>query len=241
LESTLHRQLKARYGEQVEVTHGPFRADAIGPDETWIEVQSGALGPLRAKLNRLLPERSVCIVKPIVVERRIVRRARRTGRDLSARLSPRRGSIVDFFDDFLGLAKLFPHPNLSVECLAVAIDEVRVPRKRWPGHTVVDRSLREIRRTERLEVAADLWDLLPGGLSDPFTTVDLAALLGCPVAFAQRVAYGLRHAGAAEPCDKRGNRVVYRRCGRGREASALTLTLTASEKSTKPIIISSHV
>lgn len=211
METTLHRQLKARYGDQVEVRHGPFRADAIGPDDVWIEVQSGALGPLRPKLARLLPERRICVVKPIVIERRIVRRARRTGRDLSARLSPRRGSIVDFFDDFLGLARLFPHPNLSVECLAVAIDEIRVPRKRWPGHTIVDRSLREIRETIRLDVAADLWTLLPDGLEDPFTTVDLATHLDCPMAFAQKVAYGLRHTGAAMSCDKRGNRVVYRR------------------------------
>jgi hypothetical protein len=211
LETTLHRQLKARYGDQVEVTHGPFRADAIGPDDAWIEVQSGALGPLRPKLARLLPERTVRVVKPVIVERRIVKRARRDGRDLSARLSPRRGSIVDFFDDFLGIAKLFPHSNLSIEVLAVAIDEVRVPRKRWPGYAVVDRALREIRRATLLEVADDLWALLPEGLPEPFTTVDLAELLNCPVSFAQRVAYGLRHAGAAKPRDKRGNRVVYRR------------------------------
>lgn len=214
METTLHRQLKARYGDQVEVTHGPFRADAIGPDDSWIEVQSSALGPMRPKLLRLLPERRVCVVKPIVVERRIVRRARRTGRDLSARLSPRRGSIIDFFEDFLGIAKLFPHPNLSIECLAVAIDEIRVPRKRWPGHTIVDRSLREIRQTVRLDLAGDLWSLLPDGLPDPFTTVDVATLLDCPMAFAQRVAYCLRHTGAATSCDKRGNRVVYRRSDR---------------------------
>lgn len=228
METTLHRQLKAKYGDQVEVMHGPFRADAIGPDDAWIEVQSGALGPLRSKLTRLLPERTIHVVKPIVVERRIVKRAKRNGRDQSARLSPRRGSIVDFFDDFLGIAKVFPHPNLTVEVLAVAIDEVRVPRRRWPGYAVVDRSLREIRRTERLEIADDLWNLLPEGLVDPFTTVDLATLLNCPVAFAQRVAYGLRHAGAAEACDKRGNRIVYRRADVGFEPVAMRAS-TASE------------
>ena len=43
---------------------------------------------------------------------------------------------MDAFDDLVGLAPVFPHPNLRVDVLAVAIDEVRVPRRRWPGYAV---------------------------------------------------------------------------------------------------------
>jgi hypothetical protein len=215
VETSLHRQLKERFGPasggRAEVALGGYRVDAVAPDGALVEVQSGALGPLRAKLGRLLPRHKVRVVKPVVVARRLIRRARRDGADLSARRSPKRGAMVDVFDDLIGLARVFPHPNLAVEVLAVEIDEVRVPRRRWPGHAVVDRRLREVVATVPLRVAADLWTLLPEGVEGPFTTFDLAERLGRPLAFAQRVAYCLRLSGAAETVGKRGNRLVYSR------------------------------
>src|SRR5207302_151250 len=117
------------------------RIDAIAPDGTLIEVQTGALGPLREKLGRLLRARRVRVIKPVVVTRRIVRRDRRDGPDLSARLSPRRGSPADAFDDLVGLARLFPDPNLRIDVVEVAIEEVRIPRRRRPGYAVIDRRL----------------------------------------------------------------------------------------------------
>ncbi len=188
-----------------------FRVDAIEPDGTLVEVQSAALGPLRGKLSRLLPTHRVRVVKPMVVARRIVRRARPGGPDLGARLSPCRGAILDVFDDLVGLATVFPHPNLRVDVLGVAIDEVRIPRGRRPGYGVVDRRLREVVQTAELRVAVDLWDLLPEEPAGTFTTRDLAEIAGRSEAFAQRVAYGLRLSGAAEVVGKRGNRLVYQR------------------------------
>jgi hypothetical protein len=225
MESSLHRQLKEAFGPalggQTEVTADGFRADALGSDGEWIEVQSGPLGPLRPKLERLLPAgRQVRIIKPVITERRIVRRARRDGPALNVRRSPRRGSVVDVFDDLVGLARVFPHPGLRIAVLGVAIDEVRVPSRRR-RYLVADRSLRAIQSREMLRDADDLWNLLPIELPVPFTTIDLAARLDRPVAFAQRVAYCLRLAGAACVCGKVGNRIVYRRAsGRGARSSA---------------------
>lgn len=205
----------------MEVAVKGYRIDAVAPDGALVEVQSGALGPLRAKLHRLLPEHRIRVIKPVVVERRVVRRARRDGADLSARRSPKRGSLLDVFDDLIGLARTFPHPNLTVDVLAVEIDEVRVPRRRWPGHQVVDRLLRTVVATVSLRDAADLWSLLPVALDGSFTTFDLADRLGRPLAFAQRVGYCLRLSGAAEMVGKRGNRLVYSKPGppHAREAS----------------------
>jgi len=212
LETTLHRQLKARHGPEfggrIEVVVGGFRIDAVDADGTLIEVQSAALGPLRGKLARLLPDYRVRVVKPVVVSRRIVRRDGR-----SARQSPRRGALLDAFDDLVGLARLFPHPNLRIDVVAVAIDELRAPRRRRPGYSVVDRSLREVVGSTALESGGDLWALLPANIPDPFTTLDLARALGKPIDFARRVAYCLRSGGAAEAVAKRGNLVVYSRAG----------------------------
>ena len=211
MESTLHRQLKGQFGVSCEVRVLGFRVDAVTPDGGLVEVQSGALGPLRTKLARLLPEHRVRVVKPVVVEKRIVRRARPDGPDLSARRSTRRGAPLDVFDDLVGLARLFPHPNLVIDVLAVAVDEVRVPRRRWPGYGVADRLLREMVASISLRAAPDLWSLLPADLAGPFTTRELADHLGRPLPFAQRVAYCLRLSGAAETVGKLGNSLVYER------------------------------
>jgi hypothetical protein len=77
---------------------------------------------------------------------------------------------------------------------------------------VVDRRLRDVRGSVRLERPADLWSLIPGGagaLPSPFSTLDLEARLDRGMAFAQRVAYCLRCSGAAALEGKRGNRLLY--------------------------------
>jgi len=215
METSLHRALKERYADgengRREVAVEGFRIDAIDDAGRLVEIQSGALGPLRGKLTRLLPEHRLRIVKPVVLKRRVVRKLRRDGPVVSARCSPKRGALVDVFDDLMGVARVFPHSNLEIEVLGVSIDEVRVPRRRWPGYRVIDRCLGEIQGSTTLARAGDLWALLPAccDRGEPFTTVDLARWLERPLWFAQRVAYCLRLSGAARVVGKTGNRVIY--------------------------------
>jgi hypothetical protein len=190
-----------------------FRVDAVDDAGRLVEVQSGPLGPLRGKLGRLLVDHRIRVVKPVVLRRRVVRRLRQDGPDLSARSSPKRGAVHDVFDDLVGVVRVFPHANLEIEVLGVSIDEVRLPRRRRPGYIVADRRLGAICSSSVLARAEDLWGLLPddcdGG--EPFTTFDLAERLGRPAWFAQRVAYCLRLTGAARVVGKAGNRIVYAR------------------------------
>ena len=214
METTLHRQLKERYGPEAggrsEVSWRGFRIDAVAADGALVEVQSGPLAHLRTKLGRLLPEHRVRVVKPVVVRRRVVSRARNGGEVRSARLSPKRGALVDVFDDLIGLARVFPDPNLWVELLAVEIDEIRSPRRRRPGYSVDDRALRSIVGAHTLREPRDLLALLPADLPAEFSTRELAERLGRPQPFAQRVAYCLRLAGAVDTVGKAGNRRIYR-------------------------------
>ncbi len=217
METSLHRALKDRYGDasggRCEVFLEGFRIDAVDSSGQLIEIQSGALGPLRTKLRRLLVAHRMRVVKPVIVERRVVRRSRLDGSNLSARRSPKHGEMLDFFEDLVGLACIFPHPNLILEVLAVSIDEFRLPRRRHPGYKVADRSLVEVRDRKLLAEAQDLWSLLPEDRDwrEPFTTADLARGLGRPLWFAQRIAYCLRLSGAATPVEKRKNFQVYAR------------------------------
>jgi hypothetical protein len=176
-----------------------------------VEIQSGSLGRLRTKLRTLLPDHRVLVVKPVAIQRRVIRRAHVDGPDLSARRSPKRGRILDFFEDLVGLAQMLRDPNLVIEILGIAIDEVRVPRRRWPGFRVADRSLVEILDRRLIEQPSDLWTLLPGehGWTDPFTTAEMARRIDRPLWFAQRVGYCLRLSGAATIVGKRGRHRLY--------------------------------
>ncbi len=217
MEMSLHRSLKERYATgsdgRSEVVIEGFRVDTIDNLGRLIEIQSGPLGPLRGKLGRLLPNHRIRIVKPVVMSRLVVRRSRRDGPDLSARRSPKRGELYDFFDDLVGVVRLFPHPNLDIEILGVTIDEVRVPRRRRPGYAVVDRRLDSIHESSLVASGPDLWKLLPSGCDGrrPFTTLDLCEQLDRDPWFAQRIAYCLRLTGAARVVGKAGNRLVYSR------------------------------
>ncbi len=216
METSLHRALKDHYSDcteaRSEVTLEGFRIDAVDETGLLIEIQSGPLSPLRIKLQKLLPRHRVRVVKPIVLERRVVRRTRLDGPDLSARRSPRRGEMFDAFEHLVGLAKLFPDPNLTVEILGVSIDEIRVPRRRWPGFKVLDRGLNQIRAGCVLHEPSDLWRLLPRvDWHEPFTTADIAARAAKPLWLAQRAAYCLRLSGAARVVGKRHNHRLYAR------------------------------
>ena len=213
MEWTLHRQLKAIYalGGRSEVVVDTFRVDAIASDGRLVEIQSSPLGLLKGKLARLLPEHEIVVVKPIVVARRIVRRDLRTGLDLGARRSPKSRSLLDAFDELVSLSRLFPHPHLRIDLVAVEVDEVRVARSRRPGFDVVDRVLGRVVETVPLRDGCDLWGLIPGWSGRPFTTEDLAASLGRSLAFAQKVAYCLRHCDAAVVVGKEGRRKLYAR------------------------------
>jgi hypothetical protein len=215
METSLHRSLKERYAtggsRRPEVFIRGFRVDAVDDAGRLVEVQSGPLAPLCGKLQRLLPDHRIRIVKPVVLKRRIVRRSRPDGPDVSARCSPRRGAVHDVFEDLIGVVRVFPHSNLDIEVLGVTIDEIRVPRRRRPGYAVADRRLGAIQETTSLVRACDLWALLPEGCDGraAFTTRDLAAQLGRPLWLAQKVAYCLRLTGAARVVGKSGHHRVY--------------------------------
>jgi len=195
----------------LEVALGGFRVDAVAADGRLIEIQLAPLGLLKQKLASLLPSWVVEVVKPVIVGRKVIQRLEPGGIDLSARRSPKRGSLIEVFDELVGLVHLFPHSNLTINLLAVEVDEIRVKRRRRPGYSVVDQILKDVGDVFSLKEADDLWSLLPEDLADQFTSQDLAKGIGCPLHFAQRVTYCLRQSGAASVVAKVGNRLVYER------------------------------
>ncbi|MCA9188369.1 MAG: hypothetical protein R3E01_08215 [Pirellulaceae bacterium] len=216
METSLHRQLKEHYcqqGCQIEVPLGQYRIDVVRGEEL-IEIQHGSLSSIRDKVQRLLAKHTVRVVKPIVARKRIFRRQRRGGRVVSQRLSPKRGTMLDLFDELIYFTRVFPHRNLILEIPLVEIEEWRYPghgRRRYRrdrDHEVEDQLLTDIIDTQTFRSACDLLRLVPK-LPTPFDTQNLADGLDVARWQAQKIAYCLKHVGSIQQIGKRGNAFQY--------------------------------
>jgi hypothetical protein len=221
METTLHRQLKALYaGGEARVEQRlegfRYRIDAVRGEEL-VEIQHGSLAAIRDKIARLLVGHRVLVVKPLIMRKTLVSLSRKGGRELGRKASPKRGALLDVFDELVYFTRVYPHPNLTLETPLVEIEERRYPghgkRRRWrkKDFVVEDQRLVAVLGVERFATHDDLWRLLPSELAEPFHTGALAAALGVQRWVAQRIAYCLRKTGAASVTGKSGNAWLYRR------------------------------
>lgn len=220
METSLHRQLKLHYAgrdARFEVPVGKYRVDVVSGSRL-VEVQHGPLAAVRDKVRELLEEHRVLVVKPIVVRKLLVMRSAKGGRVTRRRMSPKRGRLLDLFDDLVHFTRVFPHRRLTLDVPLVDIEEWRYPghgrRRRWRrcDHQVEDQKLVAVRETHRLCTSSDLARLvclISGPLPRPFHTGHLAELLQEERWLAQRIAYCLRQMGAVRPVGKQGNAWLY--------------------------------
>jgi hypothetical protein len=219
METSLHRELKlfcAGPEARTEVRCGSYRIDAVVGDEL-VEIQHGSLAAIRDKIRRLLDEHTVRVVKPVVAGKLLVKRARKNGRVVERRRSPKRGSVLEVFHELVYFTKVFPHPRLTLELVLVDVEEWRYPgrgrrrRSRRGDFQVEDQKLLAIHDRVLLRTSDDLCTLAGCDLSVPFDTADLALRMGINRWVAQRVAYCLREMGAVQQVAKRGNTRIYQR------------------------------
>lgn len=217
METSLHRDLKARYAgkdAQFEVTLGDYRIDVVS-DGQLVEVQHGSLAAIRDKIKVLLRKHRVVVVKPIVVRKVLIKRAAKDGEILGRRLSPKRGAVLDLFDELVHFTQVFPHERLTLDVAMVDIEEWRYPghgrRRRWRenDHEVEDQKLVAVHAVHRLRTAADLRRLIACPLPKPFHTGHLAESLGVRRWIAQRITYCLRKMGVVREVGKQGNAILY--------------------------------
>ncbi len=227
METSLHRQLKEIYADgdaRQEVRLDEFRIDVVVDDEL-IEIQHGSLSAIRDKVKKLVKNHKVLVVKPIVARKRIVKLKDRGGSVVSSRFSPKRGTVLNLFDELLYFTRTFPHENLALEVPLVEVEELRFPghgRRRWKRDNdfqVEDQKLLQIKEIYRFRTAKDLLRVVPKRLPSPFHTGDLAKALGVKRWIAQRVAYCFRETGATELVGKKGNALLYKIAGKKRKAA----------------------
>lgn len=222
METTLHRQLKEHYAQEgalFEQRVGRYRIDVVNGRQL-VEIQHSSLTAIRDKIAALVKEHRVVLVKPIVVEKHLVKRKRKGGRVASRRRSPKRGQLLDLFEELVHFTRVFPHRRLTLEVPMVAIEEWRYPghgRRRWrrPSDFIVeDQMLVEVFEVHRFRRSTDLCRLLPRTLPRPFHTGDLAKGLGVERWVAQRMAYCLRNMGGLEVVGKQRGAWLYTKAGR---------------------------
>ncbi|MGO9906183.1 MAG: hypothetical protein ACLP4R_26430 [Solirubrobacteraceae bacterium] len=215
-EGPLHAAVKgmlAAPGDRVEVPVGRFVIDLIRADGEFVEVQAGGFGALGAKLDALLDRHRFRIVYPVAAERRIVR-VDEHGEVLSVRRSPKCGTVVEVFDKLTAFPSLLTHPNLTVEVLLLGEDHIRAAGPVTVGRRTRDpgvRHLREVLARIELYGTDDVVRALPPLPPQPFSTRELASLLGCSMLLAQRTAYCLRAINIIEAAGKRGRTPLHRR------------------------------
>ncbi len=120
METSLHRQLKAHYAGDdgvVEVVCDGYRIDAVRGGEL-IEIQHGSLAAIRDKVRKLLRRHRVRLVKPIVANKVLVKLASAAAPSSSRRRSPKRGTVLDMFDELVYFTRVFPHERLVLEVAA---------------------------------------------------------------------------------------------------------------------------
>lgn len=215
-EGPLHAAVKAMLaapGDRLEVPVDRFVIDLVRADGELVEVQTGGFGPLGAKLDALLDRHRVRIVHPVAAERRIVR-VDEHGEVVSIRRSAKRGSVVEVFDKLIAFPSLLTHPHLTIEVLLLREDHVRAARPvtvrrrtRDPG----ERRLRDVLGHVELRGVDDIVSALPPLPAEPFSTRELAAILGCSMLLAQRTAYCLQAIDIIEAAGKLGRTPLHRR------------------------------
>jgi hypothetical protein len=214
-EKPLHAALKEWYAQpsdQLEVPVDRFIADIVRGD-LLIEIQTTSFSSIKQKLLELTDDRPVRLVYPIARQKWIVKVAEDRRTQLSRRKSPKRGRVEDVFAELVSFPTLLASPNFSLEVLLIQEEEVRHhdPKRGWRrrGWLTHERRLLEVLDRQRFETPADMANLLPPTLPEPFTTSDLAASLPRPRRLAQRMAYCLREMQVIDPVGKQGNAILY--------------------------------
>ncbi len=221
MEFSLHQQLKSHYAPRqaaTEVTLGRFRIDAVKRNGELVEIQVASLSAIRRKVEQLLAEgHRLRVVKPIISKRKIIRQETEDGPVVSSRWSPKRGDLLDVFNELIYFTRIFPHPRLVIETPVVEVEEWRLPlnkrrRRRFSrNYRLKDVTLQSIHSTLRLRDRRDLWRLVKGdGLPMEFGTQEIAQQLQRPRWMAQRIAYCLRQMGIVEPVGRKKQGWLYR-------------------------------
>lgn len=214
-ERSMHAHIKRAYtepGDLVEEKLEGYWVD-IRRGENVIEIQTANFGNMKRKLTALLPDREVCVVHPVAVEKWITKLAKDGTTFLSRRKSPKRGCLYDLFDELVSFPQLILEKNFSVEVALVKEEELRCEdgKGSWrrKGTSIKDHLLLEILSRHRFSKPHDFIPLLPTDWNGPSTNRELAQELKQPYSRIARMTYCLTRMNLIRAVGKTGNSVLF--------------------------------
>lgn len=214
-ENSLHAELKkdlSEPGDEFELMVNGFVVDIFRDGEI-IEIQTGSFSNIKRKLNILLDTHPIKLIYPLPVRRWIVRLDIESGRIISRRRSPKKGTVQEVFNHLVYLPELVNRSSFVFEVLGVE-DEVyyiKDGRGSWrrKGWSVLDRKLITKVSIESFGCAADYAKFIPEDIKDPFSVRDLSSKSGVRIRLAQKMVYFLNKIGIIDRVGKRGNAWLY--------------------------------
>jgi hypothetical protein len=210
----LHSEIKDWYkisGDELEVKVKDFRIDILR-DKLLIEIQTGNFTAIKKKLLKLLLNNQVRLVYPIAKVKWIVH-VSRSGEFVRRRKSPKKGKLIDLFQELVHAPSLLKDRNFSLEVLLIEEEELRCydGRGSWRrrGARVKDRKLLRVFERFVFEDSRDFLEFLPNELDEYFTNEVLALKLGISIGLARKITYCLRRMGAISIAGKKRNELLF--------------------------------
>lgn len=214
-ERSLHKALKEWYalpGDDLEVKIDGSVVDLVRGD-LLIEIQTRNFSAIRRKLRTLTERHKLRLIYPIAIEKWITRLDAKGNSILGKRKSPKRGDLMDLFDELVAVPELIDSENFELDVLLIREEEVRWAdgKGSWwrRGHSLRDRKLIEVVETIPFRTQLDFLRFLPTDLAQPFTNKDLARATGRPVHHVRRMTYCFKKMGLILPVGKDKNEFLF--------------------------------
>ncbi|GAA0121712.1 MAG: hypothetical protein KID00_01690 [Clostridium argentinense] len=213
-EKSLHKSLKNIYcgkDGRMEVMVEGYIIDAV-KDNVLYEIQSKNFYNIQNKLKDLVVNNKVVLVHPIAAEKTIIL-LNEDGQVVSKRKSPKKGKIIDCFDEIMSISHIALDKNLEIEILLTKEEELRIKDGkgsfRRKGISLGDKILVDIVDKYTFKNKEDYYAFLPEDLSPKFTNKDLSSVLGLPVNKIRKMTYTLKKMGLIKETGKRGRELLF--------------------------------
>lgn len=216
-EKSLHAAIKELYAGRdgmKEVSIEGWIIDIVKEDML-IEIQTKNFSAIGKKIEKLIKNYKLKLVYPIA-EIKWITLLSEDGEILSKRKSPKKGKVIDVFDELIRIPKLINEENFYLEVLLVDVNEIRCKdgKGSWrrKGISIIDRELVSINESFIFHGKNDFLLFLPESLPEVFTSRILCEHLDISVQKSRKAIYCMKKAGMISECGKNGNELLYRRC-----------------------------
>jgi len=213
-EKSLHSSIKQWYvvpGDRLEVKVDRYVIDLVREDSL-IEIQTKNFSAIGNKLRELIKYNKVRLVHPIAIEKYIVT-TEKSEVVISRRKSPKKGKLVDLFDELIRIPDLMESDNFILEILMTKEEEIRCKdgKGSWrrKGISIVDRKLLEVVEKITFVDEKDFLRFLPEDLTENFTNKNLAKILKITVFKARKITYCLRKMKIIKEVGKLRNELIF--------------------------------